>query len=83
MSMRSMEGIKRGDYIQVTPLEKDAGGTKDFGVITGAALTDLAVGGGALFAISVQVGDEQVRLDLNCNLVDVSLLFSAGIARGN
>jgi hypothetical protein len=82
MSLLTTSGFKRGDHILVTPMEKLAGGNADFGVLRGTALSDLAYGGTSVFEMELLVGVSRHLLRLNCNDVDVRLLFSASVARG-
>ena len=82
MPLTTLSGFKRGDYIEVTPLERLHHGNADFGTVRGTALTDLGPGGSSVFTIQVLMGGRRHDLELNCNDVDVRLLFSAAVARG-
>lgn len=81
MSLTSIKGFDFGDLIEVTPLERQKGGPDDFGVLRGTALSELRTVGIARFNMVAVIGSTKTELTLNCNDVDVRLLFSAKIAR--
>jgi hypothetical protein len=83
--MPVIDAFNKGDYIEVTPLEKDRGTHKDWGVLRGTALDGLGKGGMAIFNLQVPTlrtfENPALELRFNANDVDVRLLFSAKIAR--
>lgn len=82
MSNLTPHGFLKGDFIEVTPMERDKdGGYGDFGVLRGTAMNDLPRGGSATFQILVMIGGTGTTMTLSCNTVNVRLLFSAHVAR--
>lgn len=82
--MAVLEGFSRGDYILVTPLDKNLGTVRDFGTLRGTALDGLSRAGHAIFRMQVthlQSPDKPLEIRLNANEVDVELIFAASVAR--
>lgn len=83
--MAVQERIQKGDYIVVTPLARNLGTVRDFGVLRGTSLDGLSLGGHSIFRMEVtdlQSPNTPLEIRLNANDVDVDLLFSARVARG-
>lgn len=81
MSLR--EPMTRGDHIEVTPVETRLGTSYDFGVLRGTTLTTLELIGSSVFVMQLDTapGRTKRELVLNCNFVDVKVLFHAEVAR--
>lgn len=84
--MAALDAFTKGDFIEVTPLERDKGTRRDWGVLRGTAMDNLSKGGTAVFNLlpdpAVRTYENAVlELRFNANEVDVRLLFSARIAR--
>lgn len=75
------EAMTRGDLIEVTPKAADLGTTRDFGVLRGTTLTTMERIGNAVFVLQLDAGGTQRELVLNCNFVEVKVLFAASVAR--
>lgn len=73
-------GFKVGDFIEVTPQERDKGTDKDFGVIRGTALDERGLTGLASFRVVPNGMEGVLVFDLNHH--DVKRLFRPGRERG-
>lgn len=81
--MSLKQAMTAGDFIEVTPTPENVGTPKDFGVIRGTTLTTMGTIGYATFEVQVEVGGQTIVIGLNCNFVDVKVLFDAKVARSH
>lgn len=84
--MAVIDAFNTGDFIAVTPLERNLGTHRDWGVLRGTALDNVSRSGHAIFEMrpdpAIRTYQEpQLTLRFNANEVDVRLLFSARVAR--
>lgn len=81
MTIKSTTHIHRGDHIQVE--HRDENGEVDL-LVRGTALTELHIGGTANFSVRPPMISyhQPEDMHLNCNYVDVSLLFSVNRLEG-
>lgn len=81
MTLQTMSRIHRGDFIEVE--HRDENGVVDL-LIRGTALTELHVGGTALFSVRPPfiAGTQPPDLHLSVNHVDVRKLFDAHALEG-
>ena len=84
--MAALDAFRKGDHIEVMPLERDRNTFKDWGVLRGTALDSLSMGGTAIFNLKPDPAirtyqEPNLQLRFNANEVDVRLLFSAAVAR--
>lgn len=83
MTLQSKTAIHRGDFIEVK--HQDENGVVDL-LVRGTALTDIHLGGTSLFSVrppQIHGGGATPDLHLNCNYVDVRLLFAANQLEGS
>lgn len=84
--MTVIDPFNKGDFIAVTPLQRDLGTFKDWGVIRGTALNNVSRSGSSVFNLRPDpaictLDNRELTLRFNANEVDVRLLFSATVAR--
>lgn len=82
MSVKTSKPIRRGDFIEVE--HRDENGQVDL-LVRGTALTELRVGGSALFSVRPPVpspGRPLEDMHFNSNAVDVRKLFDASVLEG-